>query len=337
MTGLFIASRTAGLALERNGEAVIIDEVEGLAALAFDPSSSTLYGVTSGEAYAWRVAGGGLAERPSVSRLGSIETGGANGCHLAVADGRLVVANYDSGTISSIRLSADGGFSGGVVMLGWLGAGPERDRQEQAHPHQILAGVAVPGSPGAPGGVLVVDLGGDALVSVSGADLDAAESHGSASVQLDPPNAISVPAGSGPRHAVVLDDGTLVISGELSSEFLVLTHEGTWRLVPSTARATSPGVRNYPSDIALHNSGTVIVANRGNDTVAFLTANGEVIEIDAGGRWPQSLELVGEELLIACENDDLVTAVRLDPHTGLPVGDARNKAECPSPSWLLSV
>lgn len=342
MAQLFVASRTRGLAVRLDEELVFLDEAPGLNSLEFHQPSNTLYGISGEKVFAWRVTWNEQARRPEVRRIAESSSGGKNSCHLRVVGRLLAIANYDSGTVSCLQLSETGEFAGPPALLRWSGAGPDRERQMQPHPHQIHA--APFGGFGVPDGIVVIDLGSDALVVFSPDDLSLAvqwaERDASAEVSLDEmlfPPMIATPAGSGPRHAVALSTGAVAISAELSSEVLFRQQGESWRAIPSTLFPSALEGRNFPSDIVLHSSGTVIVANRGNDTLTFLTVEGEIYEYDAGGRWPQSLAVLANELLIACEREDRVTVMRLDQVSGLPMSEAIEALDCPAPSCVVFV
>lgn len=332
MTELFIASRTHGLGAWCADGFVLLDAVPGLNALAVHAPSGTLYGITGDEVLAWRVLPGQHGSALGARRIDRAPSGGDNSCHLLVLDRMLLIAHYGSGSVSCIPLAETGEFAGSASGLMWQGAGPDTDRQAQPHPHQLhrapFAGV------GSAGGVVVVDLGSDAFVGVSQEQLASATQHPGVAAMVEPER-VPAPKGSGPRHAVALANGSVAVSAELSSELLLRDGSGSWRVLPSSIETGGATQRNYPSDIVAHPAGSVILANRGSDTVAFWSKDGEFRECAAGGRWPQSLLVADEQLLVACEHEDRVTAFVLDPETGMPLGAAREVLACPAPSWLL--
>jgi 6-phosphogluconolactonase (cycloisomerase 2 family) len=123
-----------------------------------------------------------------------------------------------------------------------------------------------------------------------------------------------LPAGSGPRHLVVVHDH-MVVAAELSGELWLgrRTSGGGWTeigLVPSTG--TTRGEELYPSALRADGN-TVFVANRGPGTVgAFAldpTAGTLTLtwELDGGGRWPRDLVVTDDWLWVANQTDDVVT------------------------------
>lgn len=268
----------------------------------------------------------------SLRLLGSSGTGGAEPCHVAVdpSGELLVVVNYASGSLTVVGLD-DAGVPGEQRQLVQLeGSGPVPDRQTSAHPHQAVF---------SPDGdhVLVPDLGAD-VVRLFRVDRP--------SRRLQAAGLLAVPAGTGPRHAVVTGTGSVVVTGELSQTVLrgqvdwAAAELTGWHVVPSTRRAT--GGPNHPGDI-VHDEehGIVHVANRGLDTVSsYSLASGglePMSEIRAGGRWPQHLAVVGGALLVAARDSDAVVRLEVDPVTGAVDGaEPRTVLDVRRPVWLLA-
>lgn len=313
---ILIASRATGLyRATRRDEWVVehLAEAPLLAALEWHPTLPIVYGVGGsdvGELYAWRVddSGATLLHRGT--------SGGEESCALTVApDGSwLVIANYTSSAIARVELGSDGIPTSDPVSTVLAGRGPDDERQEAAHPHQVHI---------VDGDVIVVDLGIDAVVALRDGVVVATD---------------TVPAGAGPRHAVLRDGEVVALSGELD-ETVLFKRDGAWHARPSTDR-TSPAKtrseRNYPGDLKEHEpSGTIIVANRGLDTVRFFAPTGDEAEAESGAAWPQHLAVVGNTLFMTCEDDNVVTSMQLHPETGLPAAPAVREFTMPKPSWLL--
>jgi 6-phosphogluconolactonase (cycloisomerase 2 family) len=302
-------------------------EVPALSALARHPSAPVVYGVSGtpeeGRLHAWRVDG-------PASALGEVSTGGGEPCHLAVdPEGRwLVVANYATSSLAVCALADDGSLLEDPRMLPLSGNSVDPDRQEAAHPHQVVLDGDV---------AYVVDLGADVVRVL------AVRSSPDAGEVLTPRHEVAVPTGTGPRHLARLRDGLVALSGELESTVLTgrLDAPGAeWSVAPSTGRGPRPQgpyERNYPSDIAASpDRRLVYLANRGHDTVStYDIASGRPVhvgEVDAGGRWPQHLLVQGEDLLVATRDSDQVCALTLED--GVPT-TARVLFACPGATWLL--
>jgi 6-phosphogluconolactonase len=300
--------------------------VPALTSLAGHPRLPVVYGTagtpSTGTVLAWTVSEDGAA------LLSSVPSAGTEPCHLAVhPSGRwLAVANYSSGSVAVWALADDGSINRREQLLELTGAGTDSDRQEAAHPHQVVLNGDL---------AYVPDLGAD-LIRVYRCDGDAPS-------RLLPDREVGVPAGTGPRHLVVLGDGAVAVSGELRSTMLTGRVSGpasSWREAASTARTFPPGPapsRNYPGDItASPDSALAYIANRGHHTVSVFTVGGEapvlVGELDAGVSWPQHLLLDGDELLVAGRDTSNVAALALVD--GIPVS-SRVLFDCPGAAWLL--
>lgn len=300
--------------------------VPALTSLARHPSLPVVYGTagtpTTGTVLAWAVGGDDAA------LLSSVPADGTEPCHLAAdPHGRwLAAANYSSGSVAVWGLSEDGSLTGREQLLELTGSGSDPDRQEAAHPHQVV----VDGDR-----AYVPDLGAD-LIRVYRCDGDGAS-------RLVPEREHAVPAGTGPRHLVVLGNGRVAVSGELASTILtgsVADPATPWCAVASTRRSLPPSgapSRNYPGDItASPDRARAYIANRGHHTVSTFAVGGEdpqlLGELDAGVGWPQHLLLIGNELLVAGRETSNVAALTLE--NGVPVS-SRILFDCPGAAWLL--
>jgi len=301
-------------------------EVDQLAALVRHPSLSMVYGVSGiaeGVLHGWRVEGHGAVP------VGRKPSEGGEPCDIAIdPDGRLlVVSNYPSSALAIQRLTEDGAFDGPVETIPLEGRGPDPDRQDAAHPHQAFFHQ---------GRLVVIDLGADCVREF---DYDPSKSGAAA---FEPRRITAVPPGTGPRHAVVLPDGRLAISGELGSS-LVLGAPGApledWACVPGTERsgpARTRHRRNYPGDIKRSASGRhVYFANRGYDTISTFDVSGPtpvlVSETDSLTFWPQHLLVTEDHLLCAGWDSSEVVAMPLRQEVpGEPVPLLR----CAGAGWL---
>jgi 6-phosphogluconolactonase (cycloisomerase 2 family) len=300
--------------------------VPALTSLAGHPRLPVVYGTagtpSTGTVLAWTVG------REEASLLSSVAAGGTEPCHLAVdPHGRwLAVANYSSGSVAVWGLADDGSIAGREQLLELTGTGVDPDRQEAAHPHQVV-------------------LDGDrAYVPDLGADrIRVYRCDGVPAARLVREHELAVPAGTGPRHLVVLREGVVAVSGELRSTILtgrVRDPDSPWSAAPSTGRTLPPSAaptRNYPGDItASPDRALAYLANRGHHTVSTFAVGGEapllVGELDAGVSWPQHLLLAGDELLVAGRETSNVAALTLVD--GVPIS-SRILFDCPGAAWLL--
>ncbi|GAA3392924.1 lactonase family protein [Cryptosporangium minutisporangium] len=294
--------------------------------------AGTLYAVHEGEG---TVASYTLADGGALRPLSTQPTGGASPCHLArvgahttvpagrhpegrlpVPGGHLVVANYSSGSVSVHPVSL-GRIGPRTDLVQHVGAGPDPDRQEGPHPHQILVG--------ADGTITVVDLGLDRLIHYR---LDDGA--------LTRTGETVLPPGSGPRHAVVHPSRRWYVAAELAAAVLTLEND----VVVATTPATTSDEPTLPSGIVLSPDGRYLyLANRGADTVATFHLDDAgipalVSEVPSGGVWPRDLALTGDGLVVANERSH--TLVFLDLADGVPVPGGRT-VEVASPTCVRPV
>jgi 6-phosphogluconolactonase len=253
-------------------------------------------------------------------------SGGSAPCHLAVtADGRHVLcANYGSGSVAVFAVDDDGTLGARTDLATHQGSGPDPERQEGPHAHQVVvSGVEA----------IAVDLGTDSLygyrITPDG--------------KLDPTWTTHTGAGIGPRHLVNGPAGRRYVADELASTVSVYDPDpatGGLRLVHRRpATLTEPAERSYPSEIALSaDLRFVYVANRGNDTVTtFAVAGDELTGVDetpCGGRRPRHFALDGDLMYVANEHSHTVTELRVDPDTGVPRPTGA-RIDVPSPVCVL--
>lgn len=291
MTRLVIGSYTASM--EGNGTGLTV--VPGGSLEASSPSfviadGDLLYAVhelPEGAVSSYRLRPDG-----TLTHLSTQPTGGIWPCHLALHDGHVLCTNYGSGSISVHPVSADGVIGSRTDLVQHTGSGPNADRQEGPHTHQVQI---------APDGTItVVDLGIDELVQYRLTD-----------GKLHAVTAIEVPRGSGPRHYVVHPDGRWFVAAELGSAVLTIT-KGAYE---SSVPATKTGAFNQPSAIALSADGRhVYLANRGAETVSYYTV-GDTLEfageVPCGGAWPRDLIVDGDHLYVANQKSDAVAVFTL--------------------------
>jgi 6-phosphogluconolactonase len=315
MTRLVIGSYTA----EMNGTGTGLRVVPGGSIVAPAPSFVVadhpfLYAVhelPTGAVSSYRMSGDGGLEW-----LSTQPTGGGGPCHLALHDGYLMVANYGSGSVSVHPVGPDGVLGERTDLVRHEGHGPDPDRQEGPHTHQVKVA--------ADGTVTVVDLGIDRLVHYR---LDGGRLHRTGSTE--------VPAGSGPRHCVVHPSGRWYVAAELGSVVLTLAKGAVLASTP----ATTFGGHNQPSGIALSaDARWLYLANRGADTVAAYRVGDDLTflgEVSCGGAWPRDLVVDGDLIHVANQNSHNVVTFRIGAD-GLPVptGDV---LETGSPTSVLPV
>ncbi|WP_406051782.1 lactonase family protein [Streptomyces virginiae] len=282
--------------------------------LALSRSTGVLYAVNEterGTVAAFETTVAGLAP------LGApVRVGGSGPTHLSLAGRRLLTANYTSGSVSSLPLAADGRPGGPARVLSHQGSGPDADRQEGPHAHQVLPD---------PTGrwVLAVDLGTDS-VRVCALDPTTGAPR--------PHTETALRAGTGPRHLAFHPEGEVAyVLHELEPQVTVCRWSGgSGRLepvgeVPVASAGASGAVRAYPSAIVASPDGRFAwAAVRGADTIVTLSlADGPdkprlTGAVACGGAWPRDLAVdpSGSRLYAANERSGDVTWFDVDPLTG---------------------
>ncbi|MFC5055508.1 lactonase family protein [Saccharothrix xinjiangensis] len=256
-----------------------------------------------------------LAVRPDgvPEVINSQSTGGADPCHLALHRGFLLSANYSSGSVAVHRVRPDGGLGERTDLVEHSGSGPDPERQEGPHAHQVLPD---------PRGefVLAVDLGTDSVHSYRLGEDGRLTSAGVA--RLHP--------GAGPRHLAFHPSGRhAYIANELDSTIVVASYE-RGVLTPGAKLSTLPegaptSPRNYPAEVVVSADGRfAYLSNRGHDSVAVFAVErgGAALRLvgatPVGGEYPRhiTLDQAGRFLLAANQNSGNVTTFAVDRATG---------------------
>jgi 6-phosphogluconolactonase len=225
-------------------------------------------------------------------------TNGAHPCHLDIdPSGRfLLSANYTSGSVAIHPITADGSLGEASQYLQREGTGPNQDRQEGPHAHQIAFD---------PAGKYVfdVDLGSDSVYTSTLTE----------DGQLEAVDRLHVHPGAGPRHLVFHPAlGAAYVINELDSTLTVCGYaDGKLQVVQtvSTRPADSPG-ENYPAELLISADGRFLYgSNRGDNTIAVfeIAADGLSVElvqtIASGGDWPRHLAFSNDGSLVYAGNE----------------------------------
>ncbi|KAI0365081.1 putative isomerase YbhE [Pilatotrama ljubarskyi] len=161
--------------------------------------------------------------------IGEIPSGGADPCSLLAVGDELLIGNYSSGMFVAVPLSAEPPhlLADKASAVQFSGTGPNKERQEGSHPHQVTRHPARDE-------VLVPDLGSDKTRRlVREADGKWVEK-----------GAVAYKAGSGPRHVAFYEDvlyTVLELTSEVSAHrFPPLPSEPTLLDTVSTMRNPPP-------------------------------------------------------------------------------------------------
>lgn len=184
-----------------------------------------------------------------------ISTQGVVGCHIAVGDGDIYVANYVSGSVARL----------GGALISHQGRGPHPTRQTAPHAHGVLL---------TPDGkyLLVTDLGIDTVFVYDRALREVSHAK--------------VPTGHGCRHMAITRDGrTLYVVNELGSSITVFSLVDGRLTVGKTMSTLLPENEGRLASIAAAvrlsaDERALYVTNRGENTVAhFAIENGALVHV----------------------------------------------------------
>lgn len=314
-TGITTFARSASGALSE----VASLPLESPSWLVRHPSLPVLYAVN--ETATGAVTALSIAPSGALSVLGSLETGGAHPCHLAVTpDGRfLLCANYTGGSLAVFSLSSSGALESRTALVQHRGSGPDADRQEAAHVH-----MAVPSADGSI--VSAVDLGTDEIRSYPL----------SSSGGLSPLAVSSLPPGTGPRQLVRRPGTDLAyVVGELAGTVVTVreTSPGAFSVESVTASTLSSVTPNLVAHLELADT-RMYVSNRGPDCVTEFALDDAVAVVDQPcGANPRHFALVDGTCYVAAQSEDAITAFTLTAS-----GDADLKHyPTGSPTFVLPV
>ena len=257
-----------------------------------------------------------------LERLNDQPTNGKDPCHLDIdPSGRyLLSANYTSGSVAIHPIGADGSLGEATQFLQREGTGPNRERQEGPHAHQIAFD---------PAGTYVfdIDLGSDTVYSSTLTE----------DGQLKEVDRLHIHPGAGPRHMVFHPRaGAAYVINELDSTLTVCGYsDGKLQIVQtaSTRPADSPG-ENYPAELLISADGRYLYgSNRGDNTVAVfaIAADGLSVElvqtIGSGGDWPRHLAFSNDGTRLYAANE------RSNQIATFTIADGRLTQEGDPVSW----
>jgi len=228
----------------------------------------------------------------------------------------LVVANYLGGTIAAYPLAADGRIGEATDVVTHAGpCGPNPDRQDRPHPHQITWDVASRF-------LFVPDLGQDRTYVYRLSD-------NGKFIANDPPFVAS-PPGSGPRHIAFHPNGRWAyLVHEMGSLMTAFAYDGERGVLePAQKISTLPtdftGV-STAAEVAVSPDGRFVFgSNRGHDSIVTyaVDANDETLTPVAWaptqGRTPRhfALDPTGQFLYAENQDSDTVVTLRIEPTSG---------------------
>ncbi|HMD60018.1 MAG TPA: lactonase family protein [Opitutaceae bacterium] len=291
--------------------------------LAFSPDKGHLYSLAEVPG-----PGGGPVEAietydvdaatGTLKAVGERVPGGSEACHISVdPSGRWVLtANYDGHYVEVFPVLADSTVGARTCMIPHSGSGPDRSRQESAHPHSINVD---------PSGrfAIVADLGLDRLFVYR---LDAARG----TLSPNTPPFVRVAPGAGPRHFAFHPDGThAFVINEMQGSITAFKWDGAGGVL--TPCETVPILRkdyvglNTSAEVVVGKSGRFVYgSNRGDDSIVvheFDPATGRltfVQRMTEGIKVPRNYAIDPSGKWLVCGNlkANTATVYRIDPETG---------------------
>ncbi|MGA7327410.1 MAG: lactonase family protein [Rhodomicrobium sp.] len=283
--------------------------------LILDPNQDRIYSVHGDGDFASAFSID--AESGGLRLLGQAATGGVNGVHPAIdpSDQFLVVANYASGSVSVLPITADGRLEPFIHKLDLPGEpGPHRTEQASSHPHHVVFD---------PSGrfLLVPDKGLDRVFILK---LDPGSGrlhlHGSAAMR----------PGAGPRHIAFHPSLPIAfVVNEIDSTVAACRwDEANGILTPMQLRSTLPphffGASTAAAIVVSPCGRHVYASNRGQDGVVHFNFDSarNTLEtvgwVSSQGRDPRFICLGsdGKTLLVANEQSDNIVSFDIDGESG---------------------
>ena len=255
------------------------------------------------------------------SSLGSLP------CHITARRQWIAVANYGSGSVAVFQRESNGAIGHNNILVHHEGSGPNNERQECAHAHEVHA---VSDSE-----LLVPDLGVDRVYHYRLSPLG--------ELSLDPATT-SLQPGSGPRHIVVHPKFPLFyLINELSNTVAVIDRHDNHHeqaiisTLPDNYRGSST-----TAEIQLSEDGRFVYAsNRGHNSIVTMAIDdrgipGEPSWVSTMGEHPRffCLDPTEKWLLVANQQSDNVAVY--PGVDGRPTALVQT-ASAPTPTCLLFV
>lgn len=303
----------------------VTEGVRNSSYLAFDPARKFLYcvnefkeyqGMASGAVSAYRIdpATGGL------TYLNTVASHGTDPCALKVDhSGRcVIVANFASGSVAVLPLSADGSLGEASCVIQHAGSSVDPKRQKGPHAHAVEIDAANRH-------VFVPDLGCDAVKIY---ELDA--EHGVLTPNPNQPSVKVGPPGAGPRQLALHPNGRFAyLICELNSTMIAYAYDPA-RGTLSELQTLSTLPAGYSGDttcaeVQVAPSGRFLYgSNRGHDSIAIFALDAETGTMTAighestRGHTPRNFTLSpkGDFLAAANQDSNSVVMFRVDAERG---------------------
>ena len=311
--------------------------------LAVDPRQRFLYAVNEVGDYKGEKTGGVSAfsidrKTGKLTFLNEVTSRGAGPCHVSLdKTGKYVlVANYDSGSVAVFPVLADGKLGEASGFVQHTGHGPDKERQEGPHAHEIQVSADNRFA-------IVADLGLDELLVYR---FDSAKGT---LTPNDPPFALVEP-GAGSRHFVFHPEGKHAYTlNEMGGNITVLSYDSAKGSLRSEQLISSLPKdfkgKNDSAEIASSSDGKFLYAsNRGPDNIAVFAIDPgrktlKLVEhVSTKGKTPRNfvIDPSGRYLLAANQESNNIVVFRIDAKTGR-LSETGQVIAVPSPVCIVFV
>jgi 6-phosphogluconolactonase len=290
--------------------------------LVSDPSGRYLYSVNEIDEFQGEKAGFATAfavDRSTglLKALSQVSTKGTGPCHVSLdKSGRhAFVANYGGGSIAVLPIRDDGSLAPASAFVQHQGHGPNAERQEGPHAHEVLLD---------PSGRLLwaADLGLDEVLAYG---FDAYQG----TLTTPATEKAVLPPGAGPRHFAFSQDGrTLFVLSEMALTVTAFHLSGASATIGQTLTilpdGMAPSADFSAAEIELHPSGRFLYASgRGPDSIAVFSVGPEgalkrVHVVPSGGKTPRgfAIDPAGKYLVAGNQGSDEIVVFAIDAATG---------------------
>ena len=306
-------------------EKYLVEDIANPSYICLSPNRKYMYAVAEvgpeidiegGRVNAYHVERNG--EEVKLKLVNSESTLGHSPCHVTTnTNGTMVaVANYAGSNVCVYPVREDGGLDSPSHIIRFDGTGPNKARQEKAHPHSC--NFSTDGKY-----LYVPDLGADRIWSVP------LEHHESKYIEAK--SGLSALGGSGPRLMVIHPNGLAYVLNELSCTLAVykllpkgeLTEVQEISALPATM--TDEQKANYlAADLHLHpNNKWLYYSIRGFDKIAVFHIDEDgratlTTHVPAGGECPRGILIMpgGQQIVVASQNSDKVIGFNVCQENG---------------------
>lgn len=295
----------------------IIDQVNNPSFLSWDRVNRQLYAVTESNEGSGLIQSYKRGENLHFYKNSSVTGPGKAGCHLAgdFKNEILYAVSYMEGTLKAYPL-VKGCPDENSLSIQFKGDGPDKDRQESSHAHQVMVCHRHPF-------VYICDLGSDRIWRL-----------GNPNQLSNFSTALRVPPGYGPRHLAFdpHSDFAFVLC-ELIPRLLLVkidASDGSMKIIQDLS-TVSDGEKRVcaPAAVKIHPSGkTLAVSNRFDDSISVFQIERDEMDLSLSfhsnfsstGKTPRDITFSpsGKWLFIANQDSNDIQSRLFNENSGLP-------------------